>query len=64
MGELVTPQNTDTIPTAAPKLADSPSSGATAQPKVAPTKKEGTISPPLYPALRVAPVKIIFSRKA
>ena len=35
-----------------------------AQPKVAPTKKEGTTSPPLKPAASVTAVKTSFSRKA
>ena len=34
------------------------------QPKVAPVKNTGTISPPLKPAPRVMVVKSIFSRKA
>ena len=64
MGELVTPQNTATSPSAAPKPGFIPISGATVQPKVAPTKKQGTISPPLKPAPRVSTVNTIFSTKA
>ena len=38
--------------------------GARTQPSVAPVKKAGAISPPLYPAPSVTEVKRIFSRKA
>ena len=44
--------------------AESPSNGPATQPKVAPMKKEGTISPPLKPAPKVSAVKIILSRNA
>ena len=64
MGQLTAPQSTDTRPTAAAKPAGMPSSGPKTQPKVAPTKKEGTTSPPLNPAPRVMAVKRIFSKKA
>ena len=40
------------------------SSGAATQPKVAPVKKMGTISPPLKPAPKVSAVNSIFSRNA
>ena len=52
------------MPSAAPRPGASPSSGATAQPKVAPVKKMGTISPPLNPAPSVMLVNSILSRKA
>ena len=63
-GQLTTPQNRAISPTAAPKAGSSPSSGATAQPNVAPMKKVGTISPPRKPAPSVSAVNSIFSRKA
>ena len=46
-GQLTAPQNTHTRPTAAAKPAGMPSSDPATQPKVAPTKKQGTTSPPL-----------------
>ena len=46
-GQLTAPQNTHTRPIAAAKPAGMPSRPPTAQPKVAPTKKQGTTSPPL-----------------
>ena len=64
MGQLVTPQKTHTMPSPAPKEGCSPSRGAAVQPKVAPVKNTGTISPPLKPAPRVMVVKSIFSRNA
>ena len=57
---MVTPQNTPTIPQPAQRAAGSPRIGPMTQPRVAPIKNEGTISPPLNPAPRVAAVKIIF----
>ena len=63
-GQLTAPQNTATSPRAAPKEAGMPKSGPTTQPKVAPTKNEGTTSPPLNPAESVTAVKRIFKRKA
>lgn len=63
-GQLVAPQNTDARPSAAAKPAGSPSTGPMAQPKAAPTKKEGTTSPPLKPAPRVTAVKRILSKNA
>ena len=63
-GLLVQPQNSATMPSAAPSGAGRPSSGATAQPNVAPVKKIGTISPPLYPAPSVRAVNSIFRAKA
>ena len=61
-GQLVAPQNTAASPSAAAKPAGIPSSGPATQPKVAPTKKEGTTSPPLNPAESVTAVNRIFSR--
>ena len=46
-GQLVTPQNTLTIPHAAHNPTGSPNIGAKKLPSVAPTKRVGTISPPL-----------------
>ena len=63
-GQLVTPQNTLTIPHAAHNPTGSPNIGAKKLPSVAPTKRVGTISPPLKPAPRVRAVKMIFKRKA
>ena len=63
-GLLVQPQNRAIIPSAAPSCGGSPNSGATTQPKVAPVKKMGTISPPLKPAPSVRAVNSIFKRKA
>ena len=57
--QLLAPQNTPANPRAAPKPAGMPSSGAATQPKVAPTKKLGTTSPPLKPELRVRAVSRI-----
>ena len=48
-GQLVTPQNTLTIPHAAHNPTGSPNIGAKKLPSVAPTKRVGTISPPLNP---------------
>ena len=64
IGELVTPQNIDTMATAAHKDGDNPKSEPKRQPKAAPIVKEGTISPPLKPAPSVIAVNIIFQRKA
>ena len=58
------PQNSATMPSAAPSCGGRPSSGAATQPKVAPVKKMGTISPPLKPAPKVSAVNSIFSRNA
>ena len=55
-GQLVTPQNTLTIPHA----AGSPNIGAKKLPSVAPTKRVGTISPPLNPPPKVTAVNSIF----
>ena len=45
-GQLVTPQNTLTIPHAAHRPTGSPNKGARKLPRAAPTKSVGTISPP------------------
>ena len=63
-GLLVQPQNSATMPSAAPSCGGRPSSGAATQPNVAPVKRIGTISPPLKPAPRVSAVNSIFKRKA
>lgn len=59
IGQLVTPQNTLTIPHAAHSPMGSPNKGARKLPRVAPTNSVGTISPPLKPPPRVAAVNII-----
>ena len=64
IGQFVTPQNTDTIATAAQSDGGNPRSEPKRQPKVAPIVKDGTISPPLNPAPRVMAVNNIFQRKA
>lgn len=64
IGQFVTPQNTEAIPRAAQKEGDMEKILPKRQPKVAPTKKDGTISPPRYPAPRVRAVNIIFNKKA
>ena len=63
-GQLTTPQNSAINPTAAPKEGSSPNNGATTQPKVEPTKKVGTISPPLKPAPYVRAVSSSLAAKA
>ena len=63
IGAFVTPQNTDTMPTAAQRDGEIPKSVPQRQPNVAPIVKEGTISPPLNPAPSVMAVKIIFQKK-
>ena len=62
-GQFVTPQNTEHIPIAAHRDGEKPVSVPNRKPKLAPMKKEGTISPPLYPAPRVKAVNMIFSKK-
>ena len=47
IGQLVTPQNTAPIPTAAHKEGENPIRLPKRHPKDAPIKKDGTISPPL-----------------
>ena len=47
IGQFVTPQNTAVMPTAVQSVGDMPVSVPNRQPKAAPVKKEGTISPPL-----------------
>ena len=61
-GQLVTPQNTLTIPHAAHNPTGSPNIGAKKLPSVAPTKRVGTISPPLNPPPKVTAVNSIFKR--
>ena len=64
IGQLITPQNRQISPIAAPKTGSMPNNGAKTQPKVEPIKSVGTISPPLNPKLMVNAVKIIFSINA
>ena len=64
MGQFTTPQNTATNPMAAPKPAGSPSTPPSTQPKQAPTKKEGTTSPPLKPKPMVTAVNSSFQSHA
>ena len=47
IGQLVTPQKRDVIPTAAQSVGENPIRFPNKQPKDAPMKSEGTISPPL-----------------
>ena len=56
IGQLVAPQNTAVIPTAEQSSGGNPIREEIAHPNVAPTKKLGTISPPLNPAPRVRAV--------
>lgn len=63
-GQLVTPQNSKTIPSAAPKGAGRPKSVAKKAPKVEPIKRVGTISPPLKPIATETQVKSNFKAKA
>lgn len=56
-GQFTTPQKSATRPIAAPNDGSSPKKPAAVQPKVAPIKKVGTISPPLKPVFIVMAVK-------
>ena len=47
IGQLVTPQKSETIPTAVHSVGDSPIRLPNRHPKAAPVQKDGTISPPL-----------------
>ena len=62
IGQLVTPQNSEIMPTAVHSDGSKPVRLPNRHPNVAPMKKDGTISPPLKPAPRVSAVKMIFSR--
>ena len=64
IGQFVTPQNTAVIPTAAHNEGDMPRMCPARQPKVAPMKKLGTISPPLNPDSSVTAVNSILIRNA
>jgi len=64
MGQFTAPQNTATSPTAAAKAGGRPSSPPNTQPKVAPTKNDGTTSPPLKPQPMVTAVKASFQSHA
>ena len=63
-GQFVTPQNSATIPIAAHSEGEMWNTCPNTHPNVAPTKKDGTISPPLKPPPSVTAVKSIFNRKA
>ena len=64
IGQLVTPQKRETIPTAVHSVGDSPIRLPNRQPKAAPVQKDGTISPPLNPAPIVRVVRRILIKKA
>ena len=59
-GQLVTPQNTLTIPHAAHKPIGSPNTGAKKLPRDAPTKTVGTISQPLNTQPNVMAINNLF----
>ena len=61
---FTTPQNKATRPIAALNPGSNPRYPPTTHPNVAPTKKVGTISPPLYPTPIVTAVNIIFKINA
>ena len=63
IGQLVTPQKTETSPRDAPNDGFNPIRLPKVFPKVAPMKNTGTISPPLKPAPRVIAVNKIFKAK-
>ena len=56
IGQLVTPQNSEIMPTAVHSDGSKPVRLPNRHPNVAPMKKDGTISPPLKPAPRVSAV--------
>ncbi len=64
IGQFVTPQNSDVIPTAVQRVGEKPDRLPNRQPNDAPMQNDGTISPPLKPAPRVSAVKNIFKRNA
>ena len=64
IGQFVTPQKTEIIPTAEQRDGENPKIWPNKQPNVAPTKNEGTISPPLKPEPMVIAVKIILRKKS
>src|SRR5699024_9471738 len=63
-GQFVTPQNSATIPTDALNDGEISAICPNRQPNVAPTKNEGTISPPLKPPPSVTAVKSILAKHA
>lgn len=63
IGALVTPQKRPTMPHAAANCTGISKRGAAAQPNAAPMQKDGTISPPLYPAPSVRAVKKNFQKE-
>ena len=64
IGQFVTPQNKAPIPIAAKSGVLKCISEPMTAPKVAPIKRVGTISPPLYPQDSVRVVKTIFKTNA
>ena len=64
MGQFTAPQNTATSPMAAPKPAGKPKKPPSTQPKQAPTKNDGTTSPPLKPNPMVTAVNSSFKSHA
>ena len=63
-GQFTTPQKKQTIPRAAANPGSIPMRPPATQPNVAPTKNDGTISPPLKPQPIVMAVNSAFRRKA
>ena len=64
IGQFVTPQKTADMPTAVQSVGENPRTFPNRQPNAAPVKRDGTISPPLYPAPSVTAVKSIFKKNA
>lgn len=64
IGQLVTPQKSEVIPTAVQSVGEKPIIWPKRHPNAAPIQNDGTISPPLYPAPSVTAVKIIFKINA
>ena len=63
-GQFTTEQNRAAMAAAAAKPGSRPRSGPTAQPKVAPINRVGTISPPLKPTPTHRAVRRSFTAKA
>lgn len=64
IGLLVTPQNTAPMPTAAHSGIGTSESGGKKSSECGADERVGTISPPLYPAPRVAAVKTLFNMES
>lgn len=64
IGQLVTPQKSEVIPTAVQSVGEKSIILPKRHPNAAPIQNDGTISPPLYPAPSVTAVKIIFKINA